>query len=1517
MAVNINDDNSLSWIANIDTDTSFQKDVDDVIKGHRRITAAAEKSSLEQQAAFEKVKAAMQAAGQDTSQLEKTYNGFVQTKNAVTDLALELNKLKSPDYLTGKTADGIAKANQYIEQQEKLFSQLQSQLTDYANELTKLSEIPIKQPELATPKAAPSQTVSNVSSVIGDQVLEELKKQFTSIDPVTQKFISDIIDLEVKLHNLNITQKNVADAFNAGTITENEYKESQEFLVAGIQGVNDEVVKLTENHKQYEASLKQNTGSIAEKKSELDKLKQVYEDLSEAERNSAKGKDLDKQIKNLKVSIDSLDPTKIDRSKESVVTLRTELNNLIQQMAREPNSPLFAKWQKEAAELTETIKTTREGIEQATNTTAGIEAFASGLRGILGGFEAGVGIIGLFTDDTEKYEKVTKDAAAALALMNGVQEISNVLQKSSALNIYLNNLLRKENAVSIVAETVATETQTAAAVANTVATEASTAATVTATAASRGFFAAMLANPAGLIVAAVAAIAAAYLVLSNHENEAVTKANLLKEAEKKVNNTLDEKRAKLEPLVALVKEGNLTEAESLDIHKQLKEIDEGLIKGLDAKSLSYSQLAINVKAYTDSLRTQYKIEANKEALQASFAKEAELQKKLDAAQTSLDKAKKGQAAISAAPASSGAGQGMAGLTMAVSSYSSEVIELTENLNKQKEVSESLVTDNAELIKSTVKVGDAEHKLAELKRKLSEAEKEQATKTDNSVDFQKFQKNIDSLKAQIKAIEGPSKSDIKKQQTDLNKAQREYNKLLEEQKKLNEDIAAVKRDAFQSGLVKELSQVDKINEKYDLLKNKVQDFNSKVAAKNPNLVIATDPIEVARRTELQNEQYRTDAENFKKIIDQKKDYFTDFEDFKLQYGEEKAKALFSKETNGATSYLEYLKGQRDLIEQTSLVGPKQQLDNGQLLKLQALNKAIQTEEDNEKVKAYNKTIENYKKLLEATKTYKEQELEINKKYDELFATLNGDNSQTQQEKDKKTKLLEAAKKEELQQAKDTVAHESQLYKTLNADLITYTRKMLEERLRLLKKYLKDGQIVEKDGSVTKLTPQMKKDLEEAIKTSTQGVEDLNEVFGLSIEKLETIQKDLDRVGGILGDLSGIAEDFDAGLADSLSTMQEMVSVGSSLVGALASFASGDIIGGIANTVKAITGIFSIGKKARESERKANEAVAKFNLGVLLGEVAVNELYRARAREQVRLNQLKLKGIAEESRLLKEQQAANVKDYQTVYDLIQKQNKIVSEGTAKYGGFLGIGRKTKVTQQFESLQGKSFDELQTLFISGQLDDKAKELFQQLEKIKSEGVDIDKMLEQNRLEAQQIFTGTTSDSILDSIVEGFANGKRATEDFADDFKKLMQKAVLQSLKYQALEAPLKKFYDDFAAATQSDNVLTADEISRLQAYYNQTITAASEQFDKLKKITNLDFNDANQSQGNNLAGSIKGITQQQADLLAGQFGGLRLTAFDQLQELKNVNNVLKQIELNTSLIEGVFNLLSYMKVNGIKLI
>lgn len=119
------------------------------------------------------------------------------------------------------------------------------------------------------------------------------------------------------------------------------------------------------------------------------------------------------------------------------------------------------------------------------------------------------------------------------------------------------------------------------------------------------------------------------------------------------------------------------------------------------------------------------------------------------------------------------------------------------------------------------------------------------------------------------------------------------------------------------------------------------------------------------------------------------------------------------------------------------------------------------------------------------------------------------------------------------------------------------------------------------------------------------------------------------------------------------------------------------------------------------------------------------------------------------------------------------------------------------------------------------------------------------------------------------------------------------------------------------QSGNNLSPDEIAQLQAEYNQIVANAQQGFAALQQATGFTFGDTTGNQENSLAGGIKGITEETANVIAGQFGGLRMTAISQLNIATQQLDVLGQIQANTAVLVDMSNRIRRFDEVGIKII
>jgi hypothetical protein len=179
----------------------------------------------------------------------------------------------------------------------------------------------------------------------------------------------------------------------------------------------------------------------------------------------------------------------------------------------------FAALEAKIGELTDRNKDFQDSFKNIGSDTKNLDGLVSLASGVAGGFAAAQGAIGLFGDENEDLQKALLKVNSAMAILQGLQQVSIVLQKESSASILINNLFRRQQTVATVAQTVAVEGEAVA--------------TGVATAATKTFSAALIASPVGLIVIALTAAAVAFSVFSDNAEDATEKMEKLKdEAEK-------------------------------------------------------------------------------------------------------------------------------------------------------------------------------------------------------------------------------------------------------------------------------------------------------------------------------------------------------------------------------------------------------------------------------------------------------------------------------------------------------------------------------------------------------------------------------------------------------------------------------------------------------------------------------------------------------------------------------------------------------------------------------------------------------------------------------------------------------------------------------------------------------------------------------------------------------------------------------------------------------------------------
>lgn len=450
---------------------------------------------------------------------------------------------------------------------------------------------------------------------------------------------------------------------------------------------------------------------------------------------------------------------------------------------------------------------------------------------------------------------------------------------------------------------------------------------------------------------------------------------------------------------------------------------------------------------------------------------------------------------------------------------------------------------------------------------------------------------------------------------------------------------------------------------------------------------------------------------------------------------------------------------------------------------------------------------------------------------------------------------------------------------------------------------------------------KKALTKALKSALEGADQLSQVFGSLDGMLQEIGVDIPALSGLSNVLGSIASiDF--------------TKPASIITGALG----------------AIGSVFSIGKKVKEMNAAARAEQQKFYDEVHKGEMEYQALLRERARLEQQLGETSISYNSRITAELDKQRKTIDAQVNTLMKQLQQESYISGVGY-KHGTWF---RKAKTWNEYESLMGKTYDEIEALYMSNKLDGKAKELFEELQKLKEEGAEIDQMLVDQAEAFKEYLSGMTFDSLKESIKSAFEDGKFDIQDAADFTKQVFKKAILQALEAKVLEKALQPFLESFQSDAEAGTLFEPGKMDYYQEWIKRIGEEGNAFMDNLMKLPELSdlFKDADatrsaqakglasmsQDTGEKLdgkftagliyldkmttssydiAGSIKDLTRQSYD------GWKNVEAIKELSsDIKNINNriadntedigaILKTIRSDT---KGINEDVSYVRTNGL---
>jgi hypothetical protein len=268
---------------------------------------------------------------------------------------------------------------------------------------------------------------------------------------------------------------------------------------------------------------------LSEGADELQILNQVIavtkEQLATMDPNTQEFQALNAQLQIAEGFLEGLGDTtdKVNVKNKSLKTELREIKAALAEMelAGQDNTEEFERLAIRGGQLEDQIGDISARVRVLASDTKYIDAGIQAFQGLTGAIAAGQGAMALFGAENEEAQIIIQRVAGAMAVLQGIQAVSQALNKDSALSVLLFSRAQQGAAVSTTALATATTVQAGA--------------TTAATTATRAFTAALLANPVTAILVGIAALVTALIAFSDGSDDA-------EKATKRLNDELERQK---------------------------------------------------------------------------------------------------------------------------------------------------------------------------------------------------------------------------------------------------------------------------------------------------------------------------------------------------------------------------------------------------------------------------------------------------------------------------------------------------------------------------------------------------------------------------------------------------------------------------------------------------------------------------------------------------------------------------------------------------------------------------------------------------------------------------------------------------------------------------------------------------------------------------------------------------------------------------------------------------------------
>lgn len=729
-----------------------------------------------------------------------------------------------------------------------------------------------------------------------------------------------------------------------------------------------------------------------------------------------------------------------------------------------------------------------------------------------------------------------------------------------------------------------------------------------------------------------------------------------------------------------------------------------------------------------------------------------------------------------------------------------------------------------------------------KRKAALVKKAQDEQTAFQDIANKFEKDAAVISKQMGFdFFGDAGTDSKKDEQGASKAQKAFEDIVDSRKDVLDKLAALDAEYSRKGFTKDEEEKAALKAKFDDFRKIIEEENTKIAAFNKNNKNKLSLIDVSRVKPIEEKaaadlSYRQETEKLKLSLNEQKQLYAGFEAFKTQIGAEAAAKRFKDDIDTNKTFLKVLEEEKQKFEgKANLSGAEQE-------RKKLLEEAIKAESQLKKDTA-NK---DFAEAFTAAKTHAQKLLDIEKDYQDKVTAL-GESASSDQ-----LAILEKQRDEKMQ-AENAAAIDSE---TNWANMFASFEYMSRDAV---KKYLLQvRERVTKERSLNNISQE---EFLQKIKAIDGALKDLgrgNNAFANVDNALKKWRDSVDKFGkgsreakkdfkDLAGTVSNAADEVNSIIGDVASSLEKLGVGGDGLQDTLNSVMG--VVGGIGDIGKGI----ATGNPVD---------IIKGSVQLLTSAIELFNVKDKKLQKKIEGYQKTLDALSASFKQL--ERDINNSVGESYYTDSAKAIENLTQQQKKYQAMLDAERGKKKADQ----------------------GKINEYQNAINDIPNQIADIQKAMSETLV---QTSFRDVANNLADAFSEAFKAGEDAAGRFDDVFKQVIQNAVKNSLKLKLIEKPVAAFTDALAAYMKGNNNSVAgfdfDKWKKILKDAGDSMTASLTGFGEFFKTDVAAPAASNDPK--TLSNAIKGITADQADLLAGQFGGQRIATLEG-NELKKQGNL-----------------------------